>query len=141
MTSRQCPCPKGDTSTFYYTSKLNVFNFTVYEMSRKKQDDQCYCYVWDETQGQRGANEIGSCLLKFLDEKSKGNPDGEIEVVLYSYNCVGQQQNRFILTMYVYALIKYTNIKSISHKFLIKGHTQNEGDSAHSVIERQVKRS
>lgn len=22
-----------------------------------------YCYFWDETQGQRGANEIGSCVL------------------------------------------------------------------------------
>lgn len=34
----------------------------------------------------------------------------------------------------------YLNIKSITHKFLIKGHTQNEGDSVHSQIERQVKR-
>ncbi|KAK5647960.1 hypothetical protein RI129_002852 [Pyrocoelia pectoralis] len=43
--------------------------------------------------------------------------------------------------MYVYALMKYPNIESITHKFLIMGHTQNEGDSAHSIIERQIKRS
>lgn len=29
----------------------------------------------------------------------------------------------------------------MEHKYLIAGHTQNEGDSAHSVIERQIKRA
>lgn len=33
------------------------------------------------------------------------------------------------------------NIKSITHNFLIKGHTQNEENSAHSTIEREVKRA
>lgn len=61
------PGPKGETSTFYYKSKLSVLNFTVYEMRQKEQDDQFYCYVLDKTQGQRGANEIGSCLLKFIE--------------------------------------------------------------------------
>lgn len=134
------PCPQGDTSTFYYKSKLNVLNFTVYEM-RPENQDQCYCYVWDETQGRRGANEIGSCLLKYIEEVSTSNPDGAVEIVFYSDNCVGQQKNRYILTMYIYALMTNTNIKSITHKFLLMGHTQNEGDSAHSVIERQVKRA
>lgn len=31
-------------------------------------------------------------------------------------------------------------VKSITHKFLIRGHSQNEGDNVHSVIEKQVKR-
>ncbi|KAJ8928723.1 hypothetical protein NQ314_018688 [Rhamnusium bicolor] len=33
------------------------------------------------------------------------------------------------------------NIKSITPKFLITGHSQNEGDNAHSVIERQINRA
>ncbi|KAF2896723.1 hypothetical protein ILUMI_09452 [Ignelater luminosus] len=135
------PCPKGETSTFYYKSKLNVLNFTVYELRQNEKGDQCYCYVWDETQGQRGANEIGSCLFKYIEQKSKTNLDGAIEILLYSDNCVGQQKNRYILSMYIYALLTFQNIKSITHKFLIVGHTQNEGDNAHSLIERQVKRS
>jgi hypothetical protein len=28
----------------------------------------------------------------------------------------------------------------ITHKFLITGHTQNEGDNVHSIIEKAVKR-
>lgn len=31
-------------------------------------------------------------------------------------------------------------VKSITHKFLIRGHSQNEGDNVHSVIEKQIKR-
>ena len=44
-----------------------------------------------------------------------------------------------MLALYLYA-INNLDIDSITHKFLIKGHSQNEGDSAHSLIERQVKR-
>lgn len=131
-------CPRGDISVFYYLSKLNVFNFTVYECKKKPKSDNCICYVWDETRGKRGANEIGSCLLKYLEERSSKNTSGELEFVFYSDNCIGQQKNRFIITMFMYAVTK-CNIKSITHKFLIAGHTQNEGDSAHSVIERQIK--
>ena len=31
------------------------------------------------------------------------------------------------------------DIKSITHKYLIIGHTENEGDSMHSCIEREKK--
>ena len=44
-----------------------------------------------------------------------------------------------MLGLYFYA-VRFFGIKSITHKYLIKGHTQNEGDSAYSLIERQVKR-
>ncbi|KAL4714260.1 hypothetical protein ACJJTC_009612 [Scirpophaga incertulas] len=60
--------------------------------------------------------------------------------MFYSDNCCGQQKNQFIFSMYIYAVQNLPNIKSITHKFLIKGHTQNEGDSVHSTIERQIKR-
>lgn len=42
--------------------------------------------------------------------------------------------------MYLYA-VDNLNINSVTHKFLIRGHTQNEGDAAHSVIEKHIKRS
>lgn len=42
--------------------------------------------------------------------------------------------------MYIYA-VKYLNIQSITHKYLIRGHTQNDGDVVHSVIERAVKKA
>lgn len=124
--------PKGDVSVFYYKSKLNVLNFTIYDLH----DNSCECYVWDEANGNRGVNELGSCILKYLEKKATMK---DAEIIFYSDNCVGQQKNKFMLATYLYA-VRYLGIKSITHKFLIKGHTQNEGDSAHSLIERQVKR-
>lgn len=40
--------------------------------------------------------------------------------------------------MYLYCLT-HMDIKSITHKYLIIGHTENEGDSMHSCIEREKK--
>ncbi|KAF2892952.1 hypothetical protein ILUMI_13221 [Ignelater luminosus] len=47
----------------------------MYELRQIEKGDQCYCYVWGETQGQRRAKEVGSCLFKYLEQKSKANPD------------------------------------------------------------------
>lgn len=42
--------------------------------------------------------------------------------------------------MYCYAVEKLA-INSVCHKFLISGHSQNEGDTAHSLIEKSIKRA
>lgn len=42
--------------------------------------------------------------------------------------------------MYFYA-VSTLNLNSVTHKFLIRGHTQNEGDNAHSLIEKSIKRA
>nr|CAI5842730.1 unnamed protein product [Callosobruchus analis] len=134
------PCPKGDTSNFYYISKLNVYNFTIFNIKTKDVE----CSVWHEGHAHRGADEIGTCVLKYLEliNSSAELQGSEIDVVFYSDNCGGQQKNRFMLSAYLYAIshFKYTSIRSITHKYLITGHSQNEGDSAQSVIERQITR-
>nr|CAI5821986.1 unnamed protein product [Callosobruchus analis] len=132
------PCPKGDTSNFYYISKLNVYNFTIFNLKTKDVE----CYVWHEGHAHRGADEIGTCVLKYLEliNSSSELQGSEIDVVFYSDNCGGQQKNRFVLSAYLYAISHFKYIRSITHKYLITGHSQNEGDSAHSVIERQITR-
>lgn len=42
--------------------------------------------------------------------------------------------------MYLYA-VETLSINSITHKYLIRGHTQNEGDTIHSIIEESVNRA
>lgn len=81
-------------------------------------------------------NEIGTCVLDYIQNLCE---NGETEIIFYSDNCAGQQKNKFMLALYLYA-VKKLNINLLTHKFFIKGHTQNEGDSAHSLIEREVKR-
>lgn len=135
------PCPSGQASSFYYVSKLSVFNLTVFDLKTK----EVQCFVWNEAEAQRGANEIGSCIMRYLNtiqEKiANGENPKEIDVIFFSDNCTGQQKNKFLIAAYMYTLSKCKYIRSITHKFLITGHSQNEGDNAHSVIERQISRA
>lgn len=97
-------------------------------------------FFWHEAEGNRGAIEIDSCIYKYLQEISAATTEDDLQIVFYSDNCCGQQKNKFTIAMYMHA-VSTLNIKSITHKFLVAGHTQNEGDSIHSVIEKSVKRS
>ncbi|XP_074039657.1 uncharacterized protein isoform X2 [Leptinotarsa decemlineata] len=128
--------PRGNTSIFYYKSKLNTLNFTVSLIS----DDKTDCFYWHEGEANRGADEIGSCLFKFIQNRVVNYDGPGLDLIFYSDNCCGQNKNRFIISIYLYALLKFPRIKSITHKYLITGHTQNEADSVHSTIEKQIQR-
>lgn len=143
-------CPNGDLSSFYYKSKLNCLNFTITELGIKDSNaqnrqrsneyasyDKVNCYFWTEIDGKRGANEIGSCVFNYLENTCKDVEDN-INVVFYSDNCCGQNKNKYITTLYLYAVYYLANLESIIHKFLIKGHSQNEADNVHSLIEREI---
>ncbi|XP_028178546.1 uncharacterized protein LOC114365984 [Ostrinia furnacalis] len=122
--------PQSEVGIFHYKRKYPVYNFTIYNILTKSG----YCYVWHATIAKRGANEIASCLWSYLqDEADKGIT----EVSFYSDNCSGQNRNRFVFALYVHASI--TLKLKITHRFLQKGHTQNEGDSMHSCIEKSKK--
>ncbi|CAH1171175.1 unnamed protein product [Phaedon cochleariae] len=125
------PTPCGDVNAFYYRSKLSTLNFTIFDLKNKRG----YCYLWHEAIAKRGANEICSCVYKFITEHRDRN-----DIIFYSDNCVGQNKNKFIFGMYLYCVQHFEDIHSISHKFLIVGHTQNEGDSMHATIEKEKKR-
>lgn len=50
------------------------------------------------------------------------------------------KKNIFIGSLYFYATVNW-NIDVITQKFLLVGHTQQEGDAAHFVKEKQIKKS
>lgn len=133
------PLPKGDVSSFYYKSRLNCYNFTICKLQEQGLGN-VECFFWHEGEGKRGAIEIGTCLLKFLEKMAAVADSDDLEIVLYSDNCGGQGKNRFVVTAYLYAVTHY-RIKSITHKFFVVGHGQNEGDSSHSIIEKSIKRT
>ncbi|CAD0196001.1 unnamed protein product [Chrysodeixis includens] len=130
------PCPRGEVSSFYYVSKINVLNFTITELGSKNTT----CFVWHEGEGARGVNEIGSCVLMYLKDLNNIATE-EFDVIFYSDNCCGQQKNKFMVSMYQYATNTLPKLRSVTHKFLIKGHTQNEGDAVHSTIQKNITRA
>lgn len=56
-------------------------------------------------------------------------------------NCVERNKNKDLIIKYRKAILTYGWIKSIMHKYLISGHSQNHGNSAHSNAERHIKKT
>lgn len=110
-----------------------MLNFTITELGTKNTTS----FVWHEGEGATSVNEIGSCVLMYLKNVHEV-AIGDFDVVVYSDNCCGQNKNKFILAIYQQAMKEFPKLRSITHKFLIKGHTQNKGDAVHCTIQRNI---
>ena len=123
--------PRSMSSQLYYRRKLATYNLTVYELATK----QGHCFMWHEGVAKRGANNIASCLWKYINDKVACQCK---EFVFFSDNCAGQNKNQVIAALYLHA-IRSLPIDRITHIYMQAGHTQNEGDSMHAVIERSAR--
>lgn len=56
--------PSLSTSVAYYSRQLWTYNLCIYNEVTGK----AYMYMWSENVASRGANELGSCLIKHLQE-------------------------------------------------------------------------
>lgn len=122
--------PKGSAGQIFYLRKLAVFNFTIYNLGNQN----VMCYLWDETKGKRGSNEISSCVNDYIMSHS------EIEAVrMMSDGCGGQQKNSIFAAMCIQLLAEHPSLKVIDHRFFETGHTEMECDSIHSKIEKKAK--
>ena len=123
--------PRAEIGPLYYMSKINVYNFTIFELSSQLG----YCHVWNKTLASRGSKEIASLLWLFISKKVES---GVTEICLYSDNCGGQNHNKNIFSM----LFRAANQHKINivHRFLEVGHTQRDGDSMYARM-RLIRRT
>lgn len=121
--------PRLFAAKSYYKRKLNMYNLTFYEL----QTNQGHCYTWTEAEANRGANDIATAVILFLEML---DVQGLYEhIILYSDTCGGQNRNRHLITAIVSFLDRSHHIKKISQKFFESGHSHMECDSMHSCIE------
>lgn len=107
-----------------------AYNFTIADLSAS----QGYCFVWDETIGNKGATEIASYVYHFIIQEAAA---GKKIFKFWSDNARLQNKNRFLVAMYL--LLSARLGVTITHRYLIKGHTQNEADTIHARIESSCK--
>ena len=122
--------PCSAVSSLYYSRKLCVYNFTVYDQESKNG----VCYIWNECDGKRGSTEIGTCLFKHLCSIAKNKR----HVSLFSDSCGGQNRNQYVVGAAHFAL-NNCHLERVDLKFLVSGHTSMEVDSMHSAIETSKK--
>lgn len=109
--------PKTDAGMVFYKRKLSTYNFTIYDRLFKKG----FCYVWNESEAKRGANEIATCVLKFLTKKAS---QGITDFIIWSDNCSGQNKNKFLFAAYTWAAAVLD--VTITHKYMERGHTMRQ---------------
>lgn len=121
--------PSSDVSSMYYSRKLCTYNFTFYEAAPP---NKAFCYLWTELEGQKGSSEIGSALLKWINQL----PQNVNEVSLYSDTCSGQNRYmQYIAGLFLFVINNSQNINILTHNFMESGHSYMEVDSMHSAIE------
>lgn len=86
------PLPRIPTNIVFYKRQLWVYNAGIHVGS----NDQGYCNIWVEGEAGRGAQEVGSCLIKFIKNHLR---DGVEKLVLWSDCCGGQNRNIKIVLM------------------------------------------
>ncbi|CAK1592734.1 unnamed protein product [Parnassius mnemosyne] len=121
--------PYGDSMLLFYTRKLAVYNAVIYENGTRN----VYCYYWDESQGNRGANEMATILSKYI---TKLDERGNIRQLLLYCDCC---RNKIVLAMLNEILQRCRTLESIQINFLLTGHTYMTVDSVHAIIENHVK--
>lgn len=124
-------CPKTKASSMYYKTKLQLHNFTLYNLNTK----DGYCYTWNETEGDLSSEVFAYLQYKHFESVLKNQPHLK-KIIIWSDGCGYQNRNVKVANMYSHLACEY-NV-DIVQKYLVSGHTQMECDSMHSTIERKL---
>lgn len=92
--------------------------------------------MWSENVASRGADAIGSCVIKHLQAHTGANTK---KVYLYSESCGGQNRNIKMTLLLKKVLHLLNNVDEITQKFFIPGHSYNSCDRNFALIEKQRK--
>ena len=119
----------GDT---YYFSPLTVLLFGIVDNATRDGYERMDAYVWREQDGDRGANNICSCLWKYFHMRGwlKKNYS---DLCIVADNCGGQNKNRIVVRFLMW-LVEMGYFPRIRLIFLVKGHTKNSCDRLFNLL-------
>ena len=120
----------------YYLSPLIVYVFGVVNNAT----DFMHAFVWNEGDGDRGMNNIVSCLHKYLSIQNIFSKKNKYkELVILADNCGGQNKNRCLIR-YLLWLVESGYLSTTKLIFLIKGHTKNKCDRLFNLLKSIYRR-
>lgn len=88
--------------------------------------------MWVEEESGRGAQEVGSCLIKYILERVDNNVK---RLILWSDSCGGQNRNIKLTLMLKAILNDHPTIEQINIRFLESGHSFLPNDTDFGKIE------
>jgi len=126
--------PRLSSNVVYYKRQLSVYNLGIHDCS----NETAHMHVWDETIASRGAQEIASCLRKYL--ASNGHQGSKTYLILWSDSCGGQNRNiKVALRLLELVQDPSVSYNIITQKFLESGHSFLPNDSDFGDIEKRLK--
>ncbi|KAL4103398.1 hypothetical protein QTP88_018775 [Uroleucon formosanum] len=126
--------PALSTNVSFYKRLLSTFNLTIRDCFENEGTE---CYMWHEAIGERGSNEIASCLY----QKILNLLNNVTHIITYYDTCGGQNRNINMAAMLSLVTANSSTLHIIDQKFLLPGHTHLECDVDHTKIERAKKLS
>lgn len=121
------PLPKLTTGPAFYCRKIWLYNLGIHDCTNKKG----FMYLWTEDQAKRGADEVASVLMKFLETKLDYD-----ELVIFTDNCPGQNKNWQMMAFWL-QLVKEKKFRKITHHFLLSGHSVMPSDRDFALIKKR----
>lgn len=125
--------PSLTANVSFYKRLLSTYNLTIRDCTTD--GGTTHCYMWHEAIGNRGSEDIASCVLKKLESL----PENVTHVTTYSDTCGGQNRNINMACMFSLFVSKSNHVECVDQKFLVPGHTHLECDVDHARIERAKK--
>ena len=125
--------PKLLEKPVFYKRKLHTYNETFYDVSTKGG----YCYLWHESEGKRGANEVATITYNHI----KNIYTEAEEISMFTDTCGGENRNIMMSTMCTHIVQELPNLKIVNHKYFEPGHSCMEADYMHSCIKKRASKS
>lgn len=126
------PLPVSSSGEVFYKVQLWVYNFCIHVGSSKKS----YFYVYDETVGGKGQNEVASLIFHFLNNYLRPEVT---EIHIFSDNCASQNKN-YTLVQFFFSLIRTDRFKVICHRYPEPGHSFLPCDRSFGLIEMEKRK-
>ena len=90
-------------------------------------------YIWQYFQGDRGQNNITSCLLMDLKIRGWLSTPNHGELTYIDDNCGGQNKNICVVRFLMW-LVKEKIFPRVTLLFLVKGHTKSSADRMFNLL-------
>lgn len=118
--------PVQDT---FYLRQLTVCVFGIHNIKNGKGK----YYIYHEGSCGKGANEVGSFLLHYLESI----PENIKHLHIFSDNCYGQNRNHTIIRLLL--ALAHNRFESVTHYFPIRGHSYMPNDRDFAHVKKQLR--
>lgn len=121
------------TKECFFKSRLVCFNETFGSLSNKPD----YAVLWHEAISGRKAISIISTIYALIQNTC----DDMDHLIIWADNCAAQNKNWRLYFASCVIVNTHKDLKSITFKYLEKGHTYMRSDCIHGAIGKKLKRS